>query len=73
MRGNANCSEIIPTSLTIVLYSTQLALLLEFKSRTVNYEISSRCMAASRISNLRNECNNDNHHELALKPQRGYI
>ena len=29
MRDNANCSEMVLISLTIVLYSTQLALLLE--------------------------------------------
>jgi len=29
MRGNANCSEMVLTSLAIVLYSTRLALLLE--------------------------------------------
>ena len=56
------------TSLMIVLYSIRLALLLEgiFKSPTVYYEISSRRMAASCTSNLRNECNN-NRHEFALK------
>ena len=29
MRGNANCSEMVATLLTIVLYLTRLALLLE--------------------------------------------
>ena len=29
MHGDANCSEMVPTLLTIVLYSTQLALLFE--------------------------------------------
>ena len=70
MRGDANCSEMVLTSLTIVLYSL-CYLKGIFKSRTVYYEISSRCMAASCTSNLHKECNN-NRHELALKPHRGY-
>ena len=38
MRGNANCSEIAPTLLTIVLYLT-LYLKGIFNGRTVYYEI----------------------------------
>ena len=38
MRGNTNCSEMVTTLLTIVLYVYPLALLLE-ECRTVYYEI----------------------------------
>ena len=41
MRGNANCSEMVMILLTIVLYVSRLALLLEgyIQRRTVYYEI----------------------------------
>ena len=41
MRGNANCSEIVATLLTIVLYLTRLLCYLKgiFNSWTVYYEI----------------------------------
>ena len=39
MRGNANCSEMVMTLLTIVLYVSRLALKGIFNGQTVYYEI----------------------------------
>ena len=75
MRSYANCSEMV-LILPTVLYSTRLALLLKgYYSRakllTMKFQVGV-WPAAPCTSNLRNKCNN-NCHELALKPHRGYI
>ena len=64
-RGNANCSEMVLISLTIVLYSTRLALLLEgynysrAKLFTMKFQVSIWPLLA--LQALRNECNNNRH------------
>ena len=49
MHGNSNCSEMVTTLLTIVLYSSQLACYLKgrFNGQTVYYEIQ---VARAKVS-----------------------